>query len=92
MIAALGAGLFGSVLAILAGHFGGWVDRTISYLVDLWMSFPPVVLSLVLMVSLGVGVETSSCRSCWSTGPAFVAWYAPKSWWCASATMFWQLS
>jgi peptide/nickel transport system permease protein len=57
VIAAFGAGIVGSVLAILAGYFGGWVDRSISYLVDLWMSFPPVVLSLVLMVSLGVGIE-----------------------------------
>ncbi|MGI4855719.1 MAG: ABC transporter permease [Janthinobacterium lividum] len=57
VIAALCAGIFGSVLAILAGYFGGWIDRSISYLVDLWMSFPPVVLSLVLMVSLGVGIQ-----------------------------------
>ena len=49
--------LLGSMLAMLAGYFGGGVDRSISYLVDLWMSFPPVVLSLVLMVSLGVGIE-----------------------------------
>jgi peptide/nickel transport system permease protein len=57
IIAAFGAGIVGSALAILAGYFGGWVDRVISYCVDLWMSFPPVVLSLVLMVSLGVGIE-----------------------------------
>ncbi|MCA1325363.1 ABC transporter permease [Herbaspirillum sp. alder98] len=57
VIAAFGAGIVGSALAILAGYFGGWVDRLVSYCVDLWMSFPPVVLSLVLMVSLGVGIE-----------------------------------
>jgi len=57
VIAAFCAGIFGSILAIVAGYFGGWVDRFISYLVDLWMSFPPVVLSLVLMVSLGVGIQ-----------------------------------
>ena len=37
----------------LGGYFGGWVDRAISYLVDLWMSFPPVVLSLILLVGPG---------------------------------------
>jgi peptide/nickel transport system permease protein len=56
VVAALGAGVFGSTLAIVAGYFGGRVDRAITYLVDLWMSFPPVVLSLVLMVSFGVGI------------------------------------
>jgi peptide/nickel transport system permease protein len=57
VVAAFGAGLVGSVLAILGGYFGGRVDRSITYLVDLWMSFPAVVLSLVLMVALGVGID-----------------------------------
>ncbi|HEY0296880.1 MAG TPA: ABC transporter permease [Bordetella sp.] len=57
VMSALGAGLVGSILAITAGYFGGRFDRFITYLVDLWMSFPPVVLSLVLMVALGVGVD-----------------------------------
>lgn len=56
VVAAFGAGLVGSILAILGGYFGGRVDRAITYLVDLWMSFPAVVLSLVLMVALGVGI------------------------------------
>ena len=47
--AALGAMLIGSVLAYLAGYFGGWVDWLIGRAVDIWMSFPPVVLSLILM-------------------------------------------
>jgi peptide/nickel transport system permease protein len=54
--AATGAMLIGVFMAILAGYFGGWVDRLIGYVVNLWMSFPPVVLSLVLMVGLGTGV------------------------------------
>jgi len=54
--AAIGAALFGTTLALLAGYFGGWVDRVISHLVDLWMSLPPVVLSLTLMVGFGTGI------------------------------------
>jgi peptide/nickel transport system permease protein len=54
--AAIGAMLFGTTLALLSGYFGGWVDRAISHLVDLWMSLPPVVLSLTLMVGFGTGV------------------------------------
>jgi peptide/nickel transport system permease protein len=54
--AAIGAMLFGTTLALLSGYFGGWVDRVISHLVDLWMSLPPVVLSLTLMVGFGTGV------------------------------------
>jgi peptide/nickel transport system permease protein len=55
--AALGSMLLGSTLALLGGYFGGVVDRLISYVVDLWMSFPPVVLSLILLVGLGTGVD-----------------------------------
>jgi peptide/nickel transport system permease protein len=55
--AAFGSMLLGSTLALLAGYFGGVVDRLISYVVDLWMSFPPVVLSLILLVGLGTGVD-----------------------------------
>jgi peptide/nickel transport system permease protein len=55
--AAWGSMLLGSTLALLGGYFGGVVDRLISYVVDLWMSFPPVVLSLILLVGLGSGVD-----------------------------------
>jgi len=57
IVAALGSMLLGTSLAMLGGYFGGVVDRGISYVVDLWMSFPPVVLSLILLVGLGTGVD-----------------------------------
>lgn len=54
--ATLGATILGAVLAHLAGYFGGWVDWTIGRIIDVWLSFPPVVLSLILMVGLGSGL------------------------------------
>ena len=57
LVSAFGAMLVGSALALIGGYFGGRVDRAISYVVDLWMSFPPVVLSLILLVGLGTGVD-----------------------------------
>jgi peptide/nickel transport system permease protein len=56
IFASLGAMLLGAVLAHLAGYCGGAVDWTIGRAVDVWMSFPPVILSLILMVGLGVGL------------------------------------
>ena len=56
-IAAIGAMLLGAALAYAAGYLGGWVDWTIGRAVDVWMSFPPVVLSLILMVGLGTGAS-----------------------------------
>ena len=54
--ASVGTMLIGTALALLAGYFGGIVDWVISRAVDLWMSFPPVVLSLILIVGFGVGI------------------------------------
>jgi peptide/nickel transport system permease protein len=55
--ASLGAMIIGSILAHISGYFGGAVDWVIGRLVDVWMSFPPVILSLILMVGLGVGLD-----------------------------------
>ncbi|MRX49550.1 ABC transporter permease subunit [Paracoccus sp. S-4012] len=56
IFATLGATLLGAFLAHLAGYFGGWVDWLIGRIIDVWLSFPPVVLSLILMVGLGAGL------------------------------------
>jgi peptide/nickel transport system permease protein len=55
--ASLGAMIIGTILAHIAGYFGGAVDWIVGRLVDVWMSFPPVILSLILMVGLGVGLD-----------------------------------
>lgn len=57
LVAAFGAMVIGAVLAHVAGYFGGWVDWLIGRIVDIWLSFPPVILSLILMVGLGTGVR-----------------------------------
>jgi peptide/nickel transport system permease protein len=55
--ASLGAMFVGAILAHISGYFGGAIDWVIGRLVDVWMSFPPVILSLILMVGLGVGLD-----------------------------------
>jgi peptide/nickel transport system permease protein len=57
ILASLGAMIVGAVLAHVGGYFGGAIDWIIGRIVDVWMSFPPVILSLVLMVGLGIGVD-----------------------------------
>jgi len=57
VLASLGAMIVGAVLAYIAGYFGGRIDALIGRAVDVWMSFPPVILSLILMVGLGVGLR-----------------------------------
>jgi peptide/nickel transport system permease protein len=56
-LGALGAMVIGTILAHVAGYFGGWLDWFIGRAVDVWMSFPPVVLALILMIGLGTGLD-----------------------------------
>jgi peptide/nickel transport system permease protein len=57
IVASFGAMVIGAVLAHISGYFGGFVDWAIGRAVDVWMSFPPVIFSLVLMVGLGTGLD-----------------------------------
>jgi peptide/nickel transport system permease protein len=57
VVAATGAMVLGTLLAIIAAYFGGMMDWLISRIVDVWMAFPPVVLALILLVAMGAGVN-----------------------------------
>lgn len=58
VLAAGFAAILGTLLGLLAGYAGGWVDTLISRLVDIWMSFPAVLLSIVLVAVLGTGLHS----------------------------------
>jgi ABC-type dipeptide/oligopeptide/nickel transport system permease subunit len=57
-VAATLACLVGTALGLAAGYFGGWWDRIISRLIDIWMAFPPVLLSILLVAVLGTGIHS----------------------------------
>jgi dipeptide transport system permease protein len=50
--------LIGSLLGLAAGFLGTAVDALISRLVDVWMAFPPVLLSILLVAILGTGLHS----------------------------------
>lgn len=56
--AATSACLIGSALGLIAGYFGGWADRIISRIVDVWMAFPPVLFAILLVAVLGTGLSS----------------------------------
>ncbi len=58
IVAATLAAVLGTVLGLLAGYFGGLFDTTISRMVDIWMSFPPVLLSIILVAVIGTGLHS----------------------------------
>jgi len=52
------AALIGSTLGLLAGVFGGWTDRIVGRIIDIWMSFPPVLFAILLVAVLGTGLHS----------------------------------
>ncbi|KQU93737.1 ABC transporter permease [Mesorhizobium sp. Root695] len=56
--AAIAACMVGSTLGLVAGYFGGWADRIISRIVDVWMAFPPVLFAILLVAVLGTGLSS----------------------------------
>lgn len=47
----------GTIVGLLAGYYGGWLDLLVSALVDLVMAFPFYVLIISLVFVLGAGVQ-----------------------------------
>jgi peptide/nickel transport system permease protein len=50
------AALIGTGLGLFAGYFGRLTDSVISRLVEIWMAFPPVLLSILIVAVMGAGV------------------------------------
>jgi peptide/nickel transport system permease protein len=51
---ALGIGL---AAGLAAAYFGGWVDTAIMRIVDIQLSFPAILIALILLAVLGQGVD-----------------------------------
>jgi peptide/nickel transport system permease protein len=55
-----GAVAISTVLAVtiglISGYFGGWLDLTVQRLVDVWISFPALVLLISLVAAVGPGL------------------------------------
>jgi dipeptide transport system permease protein len=50
--------LIGASFGLLAGYLRGWVDVVISRFIDIWMAFPPVLFSILLIAVLGPGLTS----------------------------------
>ena len=60
LVVALVAGtvtcVLGAALGLMAGYLRGWVDVLISRFIDIWMAFPPVLFSILLIAVIGPGL------------------------------------
>ena len=54
-VSLLAGAAVGTVLGLISGYWGGWVDALIMRLVDAALGFPTVLLAMVIVVFLGAG-------------------------------------
>lgn len=47
----------GSVAGLAAAYFGGWIDALVMRIVDIQLSFPAILVALILLAVLGKGVD-----------------------------------
>lgn len=50
------ASVIGFFMGVMAGYFGGWVDRIISFLIQVFSSFPYILFAIALIFVLGPGI------------------------------------
>lgn len=62
LLATAGVVLFGGLLGILAGFYGGWLDAVLSRVSDIFVGIPFVLGAIVILTTLNAGGKTSPTR------------------------------
>ena len=70
LVAAISAPL-GLLIGAVSGYFGGWVDRILMGLTDVFLSMPKLILALAFVAALGPGVENAIIAIAITAWPAY---------------------
>ena len=54
------AAVVGTVVGLVSGYFGGWVDQLLMRITDIFLGFPPLVLALAIVAVMGPGIANIS--------------------------------
>lgn len=64
------AGL-GITLGLAAGYYGGWVERSLARLVEVWLAFPGLLLAVVVVARLGPSLTNAALALGIASAPGF---------------------
>lgn len=59
---------FGTVLGLISGYFGGWLDRALMQVSDVFLAFPGILLAIAFAAVLGPGLDNlilALCLTSW---------------------------
>lgn len=68
LLVVITVGPIGLLIGAAAGYLGGWVDRVLMRITDVFLAFPRLVLALAFVAALGPGLENAVIAI------AFTAW------------------
>lgn len=60
--------IFGTLLGLTAGYFGGWVDKLLMHVTDVFLAFPGILLAIAFAAVLGPGLNNlvlALCLTAW---------------------------
>jgi peptide/nickel transport system permease protein len=61
----------GLVIGAVAGYFGGWTDRILMGVTDVFLSMPKLILALAFVAALGPGIENAIIAIAITAWPAY---------------------
>lgn len=61
----------GLMIGAVAGYFGGWVDKTLMAVTDVFLSMPKLILALAFVAARGPGIENAIIAIAFTTWPAY---------------------
>jgi peptide/nickel transport system permease protein len=59
VVVILGA-ILGGLVGLVAGALGSWIDNLLMRIMDALLSFPPLILAMMVTVGLGAGLQTAA--------------------------------
>ncbi|WP_288586007.1 ABC transporter permease [uncultured Methylobacterium sp.] len=62
----------GTVIGVVAGYYGGWIDRLITAATDVMLSFPQLIMGLMLVAVLGPSLGNLILAIAVTAIPAFI--------------------
>jgi peptide/nickel transport system permease protein len=70
LVAVLAAPL-GLTIGAVSGYFGGWIDRVLMGITDIFLSMPKLILALAFVAALGPGIQNAIIAIAIATWPGY---------------------
>jgi peptide/nickel transport system permease protein len=70
LVAVLAAPL-GLMIGAISGYFGGWIDRVLMGITDIFLSMPKLILALAFVAALGPGIQNAIIAIAIATWPGY---------------------